>query len=514
MTTSTARTRTGLVKSTHRTMALLCALEMLCQRADAFQVARINPPALSLRSPLQSVKIQPQTGMSKAMLRSSLFASPSPYSSSPSNNERDNNDESNTQNPLNDAITDSQRRSLLQTPILAGLALATPSNALEDYEKQRIAIFEKVSPSVVFIDTFTERRDAFTTNILEVPLGSGSGFVWDKEGHIVTNYHVVRNAKSAQIAILSQNTPGLATTSSANPQSTSSSITEASTFTARRPSQLNDATRATFKASVVGVDPGKDIAVLKVDAPVDLLQPITLGTSQGLRVGQAALAIGNPFGLDHTLTAGVISGLGREVKSPIGRPITNVIQSDASINPGNSGGPLLDSSGRVIGMNTAIFSPSGASAGIGFAIPIDTVQFIVETLLRDGQVIRPVLGITFLESKQARALGITSGVLVLDVPAGSPAALAGMKGTRRTEAGLIEIGDIITKVNSQVINTESDLFQALEGLSVGDMVKVRVNRPVIVNEQLVVQEFNLEITLQANTAVEKAMQLYQYSSPR
>jgi S1-C subfamily serine protease len=182
---------------------------------------------------------------------------------------------------------------------------------------------------------------------------------------------------------------------------------------------------------------GKDIAVLKIEADPSVLFPIAVGTSLGIKVGQQAMAIGNPFGLDHTLTSGIISGTGREVRSPIGRPITNVLQTDAAINPGNSGGPLLDSSGRCIGMNTAIYSPSGASAGIGFAIPIDTVQSIVETLIRDGKVVRPVLGISYLGSKQARTLGINSGVLVLDVPPDSPAAKAGLKGTRRTESGLI-----------------------------------------------------------------------------
>lgn len=154
-------------------------------------------------------------------------------------------------------------------------------------------------------------------------------------------------------------------------------------YTSMRPS--SEASRSTYKARVVGVDPSKDIAILKVDAPKSELFPIVVGTSAGLRVGQSALAIGNPFGLDHTLTSGIISGLGREVRSPIGRPISNVIQSDCAINPGNSGGPLLDSSGRLIGMNTAIYSPSGSSSGIGFAIPVDTIKFITETLIRDGQ---------------------------------------------------------------------------------------------------------------------------------
>jgi S1-C subfamily serine protease len=177
--------------------------------------------------------------------------------------------------------------------------------------------------------------------------------------------------------------PRLAGQQIQNPFEAPVSVTDVLPYTSMRPS--SDTFRSVYKARVVGVDPSKDIAVLKVDAPKSELYPITVGTSTGLKAGQQALAIGNPFGLDHTLTAGIISGLGREVRSPIGRPISNVIQSDCAINPGNSGGPLLSSEGKMIGMNTAIYSPSGASAGIGFAIPVDTVKLIVEALIRDGQ---------------------------------------------------------------------------------------------------------------------------------
>mmetsp|Transcript_16099 Transcript_16099/g.24158 ORF Transcript_16099/g.24158 Transcript_16099/m.24158 type:complete len:572 (+) Transcript_16099:211-1926(+) len=366
-------------------------------------------------------------------------------------------------------------------------------------ERRRIDIFEKAAPSVVFIDTYVESRDAFSTNVMEVPIGTGSGFVWDERGHIVTNYHVVRNAKSAQIAILSRkfddddesnidrdfdeegNEIKDKVATSKQQRVAASPTTPLSQAPIRSTSMRNDAgvtnyARKVYKAKVVGVDPGKDIAVLKIDAPVFDLFPIDVGTSTGLKVGQSAYAIGNPFGLDHTLTVGVISGIGREVKSPIGRPITNVIQTDAAINPGNSGGPLLSSSGKLIGMNTSIYSPSGASAGIGFAIPIDSVKFIVDTLIRDGKIVRPVLGISFLESKQARALGIEKGVLVLDVPTNSNAYKAGLRGTKRTESGLIDIGDIIIKVENLKINTEADLFAALESFKPGDVVRVTVNR--------------------------------------
>ena len=407
----------------------------------------------------------------------------------------------------------------------------TAALAYDNDEARRIAIFEKASPAVVYIDTFAERRDALTTNVMEVPLGSGSGFVWDKQGHIVTNFHVVRNANTAQVAILLTTPEAVAAAKAveaAAPADSPSGINGATDLVrgggggggsssyysklSRTSKSASGTFRKVFTAKVVGVDPGKDIAVLKIDADPAFLYPITVGTSTGLRVGQQALAIGNPFGLDHTLTLGIISGTGREIRSPIGRPITNVLQTDAAVNPGNSGGPLLDSTGRMVGMNTAIYSPSGASAGIGFAIPVDAVKLIVETLIKDGRVVRPILGISFLGSKQARTLGITSGVLVLEVPPDSPAAKAGLKGTRRTESGLIELGDIITKVNDETIDMEADLFQALEDCKVGDTVVVTVNRLAAVNDELIIKVVKLPIQLQSSAQIEKNMQIFQYPS--
>lgn len=410
-----------------------------------------------------------------------------------------------------------------------GLNLVSPELAeaytggFDAAETRRIEVFEKVAPSVVFIDTFTEKRDVFTTNVMEVPLGTGSGFVWDEEGHIITNFHVVREAKFAQVAILTKNASGAAGTNKQLPRLTNlpsqnpfeapavTPTTDVLPYTSMRPSGSNS--RSVYKAKVVGVDPSKDIAVLKVDAPKSELFPISVGSSKGIKVGQSALAIGNPFGLDHTLTAGIVSGLGREVRSPIGRPISNVIQSDCAINPGNSGGPLLDSSGKLIGMNTAIYSPSGASSGIGFAIPSDTVKFIADTLIRDGQVVRPVLGISYLESKQARALGIQNGVLVLDVPESSPAYKAGLRGTRRTESGLIELGDILSKVGDLVINSESDLFKALENYKPDDMINVTIKRVTVSEENAVtLASIDLNIRLQSSVDVERQMKLYQVPS--
>mmetsp|Transcript_18688 Transcript_18688/g.45130 ORF Transcript_18688/g.45130 Transcript_18688/m.45130 type:complete len:599 (+) Transcript_18688:157-1953(+) len=420
---------------------------------------------------------------------------------------------------------------------VANAAMGTTKTTLEDSEIRRIQVFERNAPSVVFIDTFAEKQDVFSPNVMEVPLGTGSGFVYDKSGHVVTNYHVIRNAKFAQVALITprtnkngllklkggtgngsfvgaswnakdKNNPtplssGGSIADDTNSMTSSSDVFSSSPSTLSGQSTRNrvsstDYQRTVFKAKVVGTDPGKDIAVLKIDAPPELLYPIDLGTSSNLRVGQNALAIGNPFGLDHSLTVGVISGLGREVKSPIGRPINNVIQADCSINPGNSGGVLLDSSGKLIGMNTAIYSPSGASAGIGFAIPVDTVKYIADILIKDGKVVRPILGISFLESKQARALGIGKGVLVLDVPPDSPAAKAGLKGTRRTETGLVEIGDIIVKVGSTVIESEANLFSALETYKPGDEVSVVVVRIDAVNDQLTQRELTLKIRLQSS----------------
>lgn len=231
-------------------------------------------------------------------------------------------------------------------------------------------------------------------------------------------------------------------------------------------------------ATVRGADPDKDVAVLTINVPktASELSPIPLGASDSLKVGQSVLAIGNPFGLDHTLTTGVISGLGREVRSPSNRPISNVIQTDASINPGNSGGPLLDSDGKLIGMNTAIYTLSGSSAGIGFAIPVDTLKYEVETLIRDGRVLRPMLGIAYLDTSQARLLGVTKGVLVLRTAEGSSAALSGLRSTERLDDGSISLGDVIVGIDAAEIRTEADLLRALESHKIGDTVTLSVLR--------------------------------------
>jgi len=433
------------------------------------------------------------------------------------------------ENPQNNNLNnhhDNDRRRLLLSSTAAIFSTIVPSSswasslaALEDSENRRIEVFDRNAPSVVFIDTFSEKQDVFSTNVMDVPIGTGSGFVWDKQGHIVTNYHVVRNAKFAQVTLLtprrrnSGNKMLVEKNSSSRKLSTSSIpddfLASSNDPLPVRTSSTNKVSsdeykRTVFKATIIGSDPGKDIAVLKIDASEEILYPIQVGKSSGLKVGQLGLAIGNPFGLDHTLTAGIISGLGREVKSPTGRPINNIIQTDAAINPGNSGGVLLDSRGMLIGMNTAIYSPTGASAGIGFAIPVDTIKYIVNTLIRDGKVVRSILGISFLASKQASALGIGRGVLVLDVPINSPASKAGLKGTKRTETGLVEIGDIIVQVGDVMIETEANLFQALENYKPGEVASVKVSRIDAVDDELRQRELILKIELQSSEVLEQS----------
>src|SRR5213078_1590310 len=250
-----------------------------------------------------------------------------------------------------------------------------PDDKLGADEQATIDVFSKFARSVVHITSLETHRNRMKLDVAEIPQGTGSGFVWDQEGHIVTNFHVVQMGDRASVT-------------------------------------LNDNT--TYPATIVGTAPDKDIAVLHIDAPPSKLLPLPLGQSATLKVGQKVLAIGNPFGLDQTLTTGVVSGLGREIKSVTQRSIFDVIQTDASINPGNSGGPLLDSSGRLIGINTAIYSPSGANAGIGFAVPVDTVNAIVPQLLKYGKVTRPGLGIERVPDQTVMQSGI-DGVVILRV---------------------------------------------------------------------------------------------------
>ncbi|RMG39734.1 MAG: PDZ domain-containing protein [Candidatus Dadabacteria bacterium] len=303
-------------------------------------------------------------------------------------------------------------------------------------ERKTVSLFESCAPSVVYITSIAVRQDLFSMNVFKVPQGTGSGFIWDKKGHVVTNFHVIQDAQAAEVTL---------------------------------------ADHSNWKASLVGVEVDKDLAVLKIDAPADKLQPVKVGSSASLRVGQSVYAIGNPFGFDHTLTTGIISGLGREITSVSNRPIQGVIQTDAAINPGNSGGPLLDSHGRLIGINTAIYSPSGAYAGIGFAVPVDTIKRLVPQIIRYGKARKPGLGIQIADDYITARLDI-KGVLIVDVLKGSPAAKAGLKPTVQNVFGEIVLGDIIVALNGKPINNTNDLYRILDNLKVGDTVRLTVER--------------------------------------
>ena len=310
--------------------------------------------------------------------------------------------------------------------------------AFIENERNTMEVFRAAAPATVFVTQVGRVADPLTLRAMEVPQGTGSGFIWDDRGHIVTNFHVVagRGRRPPKILV-----------------------------------RLHD--QSTYEARIVGVDPTKDIAVLRIDAPADKLTPIAvLPPGQPLVVGQKAIAIGNPFGLDHTLTVGVISALGREVRGIGGVTIRDMIQTDAAINPGNSGGPLLDSQGRLIGMNTMIFSKSGASAGVGFAVPVQTIRRVVPQIIAHGKPTRVGIGISVLDDSIARRAGI-AGVVVREAIPGSPAHRAGIRGLARTRFGPV-IRDVIVSVDDEPIRSFDDLFSALDVRDPGDEVTVGV----------------------------------------
>jgi S1-C subfamily serine protease len=312
----------------------------------------------------------------------------------------------------------------------------TPRGDLAADERATIELFRQASPAVVYITTLTQRRDLFNLNLFEIPQGAGSGFIWDAEGHVITNFHVLQGASGARVTL---------------------------------------ADHSNWDARLVGVAPDQDVAVLRIDAPKNLLKPIAIGTSTDLQVGQKVFAIGNPFGLDQSLTTGIISALGREIDAVTGRTISGVIQTDAAINPGNSGGPLLDSAGRLIGVNTAIYSPSGSNAGIGFAVPVDTVNRVVPQLIKHGRIIRPGMGIRIADDTTARRLGV-KGVLVMQVDKGSAAEAAGLRGTQRDTSGRLLLGDVIVGIAADPIVSSDDLLNAMDKYQVGATVKVVILR--------------------------------------
>ena len=317
-------------------------------------------------------------------------------------------------------------------------AVSRPVTARGDLagdEQNTIDIFRSAAPSVVYITSIAVRRNLFSLNVYEIPQGTGSGFIWDRQGRIVTNFHVISDASRLEVTL---------------------------------------ADHSTWKASLVGAAPDRDLAVLQITAPASKLQPIAVGESNNLLVGQKVFAIGNPFGLDQTLTTGIVSALGREITAVTGRTIHDVIQTDAAINPGNSGGPLLDSAGRLIGVNTAIYSPSGASSGIGFAVPVGEVNRVVPQIISKGKVLRPGLGVTLANRSLTRDLGL-EGVLVLKVVSGSSAEQAGLRGTSQVGDGLV-LGDIILAVNGRKVTDYDSLRDEIERYEVGASVLLTLLR--------------------------------------
>ncbi len=330
------------------------------------------------------------------------------------------------------------------TLLAALLFTATPTLAKDaDYlsfatedEANSTEIFSKASPSVVYVTNTALRRSLFSRNVQEIPRGSGTGFVWDKSGLIVTNFHVIADAHRLIVTLGDQQE---------------------------------------YEAEVIGVAPEKDLAVLRIEEPPEDLVSLPLGDSSELSVGRKVLAIGNPFGLDTTLTTGVVSALGREIQAPSGRTIRGVIQTDAAINPGNSGGPLLNSLGQLVGVNTAIYSPSGASAGIGFAIPVNTVKDVVPQLISYGRIQHPIIGVELASDSWIRRYRI-DGVPIAHVYPGLPAAEAGLIGARRVSRQEVELGDVITHIDGTRVRNRDDYLTALEPHEPGDKVTITTRR--------------------------------------
>ena len=306
-----------------------------------------------------------------------------------------------------------------------------------DDEANTTEVFQRASPAVVFVTSSELRRQRFTRNVMEIPRGAGSGFVWDaKAGLVVTNYHVVAGADRLAITL---------------------------------------ADEQSFQAEVVGLAPERDLAVLRlIDPPADLTE-LPLGNSSELSVGRKVMAIGNPFGLDTTLTVGVVSALNREIRSPSSRSSHGVIQTDAAIKPGNSGAPLLNSLGQLVGVNTAIYSPSGGSAGIGFAIPVNTVIEVVPQLIAFGKIMRPVLGVELASDRWLRRYRV-EGVPIVRTYRGFPAESAGMVGARRGSRGEIILGDVITEIDGEQVANNDEFLSAMEQHRVGDTIDIVTTR--------------------------------------
>jgi S1-C subfamily serine protease len=325
---------------------------------------------------------------------------------------------------------------MVQRSAAAAPRPVAPRGPLYPSEQSVIDRFKEAAPSVVFITSISYQRDWFSFDVQAVPTGTGSGFVWDEAGHIVTNYHVIQNAQELEVSFKD---------------------------------------RKGHRARVIGLAPDKDLAVLKLEAPPGKLRSIPLGSSADLQVGQSVLAIGNPFGLDHTLTTGVVSALGREIQSATRRKISGVIQTDAAINPGNSGGPLLDSAGRLVGINTAIASTSGSSAGIGFAVPVDTLNRVVPQLIARGHLARADLGFDPLPPTWANYFEAPKGVVVMRVHRGSAADRAGLAGLTRSGQRWL-LGDVIVAVNGRPVASYDALLDLVENETLGSTLQLEVQR--------------------------------------
>jgi S1-C subfamily serine protease len=316
-----------------------------------------------------------------------------------------------------------------------------PRTPFDNDEQEAINLFKNARDSVVNVDTVRLVR-RLDMRVEPQTAGTGSGFIWDDAGRVVTNYHVVQEAIAKGLTL-----------------------------------RVVMADRSAWDAQVVGVAPDYDLAVIQIGAPKEKLKKIMIGTSKDLQVGQKAFAIGNPYALSLTMTSGIISALDRAIESPSGHAIEGVIQVDAAINPGNSGGPLLDKDGRLIGVNTAIKSPSGGNVGIGFAIPVDTVNLVVPELIRHGKLTKPDLGIALVDEQRLRRAGFPRGVMIRDVVPDGPAAKAGLHGvTVDRDSGDVEVGDLILSVNGEEVKGNADFNRILKRLEIGSTVKLHVER--------------------------------------
>jgi len=332
-----------------------------------------------------------------------------------------------------------KNRKLAYAVLLLAVALpcfAHSQSQLTEDERNTIEVVKRNQNSVVFITNIQLVRDFFFASEEAVPRGSGSGFVWDDKGHIVTNYHVIEDGDIFNVTLPSQEQR---------------------------------------RARLIGKEPTKDIAVLRIEGNLSGLFPVVTGSSRDLQVGQKVIAIGNPFGFDHTVTKGIVSAIGRNMPGAGGVTIRDMIQTDASINPGNSGGPLLDSTGQLIGMNTMIISPSGSSSGIGFAVPVDTIKKIAPEIILYGKVKRPGLGVALMNDLYARRIGV-QGVVILEAPGGSEADRAGLKGLGRDRYGRLFLRDIIVGIDGTKVTSYDDLYGVLDSHKISDTVTLTVAR--------------------------------------